>query len=76
MTKKIFQSIMFAAMAVLLASILIIMGCLYDYFTGVQEQQLEDELSLAMVGVENSGEAYLKAIHGKSYRLTWIGADG
>ena len=76
MTKKIFQSIMFAAMAVLLASILIIMGCLYDYFTGVQEQQLEDELSLAMAGVENSGEAYLKAIHGKSYRLTWIGADG
>ena len=35
MTKKIFRSIVFAAACVLLASLVIIMGCLYDYFAGV-----------------------------------------
>lgn len=76
MTRKIFQSIMIAVVAVLLASILIIMGCLYDYFTGVQERQMEDELTLAMTGVETAGEQYLKALKGENYRLTWIGKDG
>ena len=47
MTKKIFQSIMLTAGAVLLASLVIILGCLYDYFQGVQQDQLRDELSLA-----------------------------
>ncbi len=76
MTRKIFQSIMIAVVAVLLASILIIMGCLYDYFTGVQERQMEDELTLAMTGVETSGDSYLQALKGENYRLTWIGPDG
>ena len=35
MTKKIFQSILLVAGCVLLASLLIIMGFLYDYFGGV-----------------------------------------
>ncbi|MFR6335445.1 MAG: hypothetical protein ACLUMN_04765 [Oscillospiraceae bacterium] len=46
MTKKIFQSIFLVAGAVLLASLLIIMGFLYSYFGGVEENQLRDELSL------------------------------
>lgn len=56
MTRKIFLSIMAAAAVVLLCSVLIIMGCLYDYFGGVQERQLEDELALAQTGVECSGK--------------------
>ena len=39
MTKKIFQSILLVAGCVLLASLLIIMGFLYDYFGGVEENQ-------------------------------------
>ena len=42
MTKKIFQSILLVAGAVLLASLLIIMGFLYSYFGGVEENQLRD----------------------------------
>lgn len=60
----------------LLCSVLIIMGCLYDYFGGVQERQLEDELALAQTGVECSGKTYLKALEGESYRLTWIAPSG
>lgn len=76
MTEKIFHSIMLAVGCVLLASVIIIMGCLYDYFGGVQISQLKDELSLAAVGVETSGEAYLQAISQKRTRLTWIAPDG
>ena len=67
---------MAAAAVVLLCSVLIIMGCLYDYFGGVQERQLEDELALAQTGVECSGKTYLKALEGESYRLTWIAPSG
>ena len=40
MTKKIFRAIVLAATAVLLASLVIIMGCLYGYFGSVQETML------------------------------------
>ncbi len=76
MTARIFRSIMLAVGAVLLASFLIILGCLYDYFGGAQIAQLRDELSLAAVGVETSGLEYLNKLGGDSDRLTWIAADG
>lgn len=76
MTKKIFQSILLVAGCVLLASLLIIMGFLYDYFGGVEENQLHDELSLAAAAVEDGGTDYLSRLTADRYRLTWIAADG
>ena len=76
MTKKIFQSILLVAGAVLLASLLIIMGFLYSYFGGVEENQLRDELSLASAAVESSGTDYLSQLTAGRCRLTWIAADG
>ena len=71
MTKKIFQSIMAVAGAVLIASLVIIVGCLYRYFSDVQGKQLEDELSLAVVAVEKDGRGYLEELQSdrKSTRL-------
>ena len=76
MTKKIFQSILLVAGCVLLASLLIIMGFLYDYFGGVEGNQLCDELSLASAAVEDGGTDYLARLTADRYRLTWIAADG
>ena len=76
MTKKIFHSIVLVAACVLLASLLIIMGCLYDYFAGVQAQELKDELTLASEGVSQSGLSYLEPLSSNRYRLTWIASDG
>ena len=76
MTKKIFHSILLVAGAVLLASLLFIMGCLYEYFGSVEEKQLRDELELASVAVERGGEDYLSSISSERYRLTWISPDG
>lgn len=76
MTHKIFKSMMAAMLAVLLAALVIIAGCFYDYFATVQENQLTDELSLAAGGVESSGKDYLAALASNHYRLTWVAADG
>ncbi len=83
MTKKIFRAILLAAVSVLLASLVIILGCLYDYYRAVQEKQLQDELRLASYGVEAGGSGYLERLASPhpfpaiaDYRLTWIAADG
>ena len=84
MTKKIFRSILCVAAAVLLANLVIVMGCLYDYFGSVQETQLKDELRLAAYGVEENGPKYLEHLSERDYRyawtpdyrLTWVASDG
>ena len=76
MTKKIFRSILAVAGTVLLASLLVIMGCLYEYFGSVEKKQLHDELALAAAAVEENGTDYLEKLSSGHYRLTWIAPDG
>ena len=76
MTKKIFRSILLVAGTVLLASLLVIMGCLYEYFGSVEKKQLRDELELAAVAVEENGTDYLAQLSSERYRLTWIAPNG
>ena len=76
MTKKIFHSILLVAGTVLLASLLVIMGCLYEYFGSVEKKQLRDELELAAVAVKENGTEYLSQLSSERYRLTWIENDG
>ncbi len=76
MTGKIFKSIFVVAGTVLLASIVIIMGCLYEYFSNIQKNQLADELDIAASAVQLDGIEYLKTIDSGTYRITWIQADG
>ena len=76
MTKKIFHSILLVASTVLLASLLVIMGCLYEYFGSVEKKQLRDELELAAVAVKENGAEYLSQLSSERYRLTWIENDG
>ena len=76
MTSKIFKSILSVAIAVLLASFVIIIGVLYPYFGDVQEAQLKDELSLAAEATEQLGESYLSNLDSDRYRLTWVSSDG
>ena len=76
MTSKILKSILSVAVAVLAASLVIIIGVLYPYFGNVQENQLKDELSLAASATEQLGEEYLEGLDSDRYRLTWVGPDG
>ena len=76
MTKRIFRAICLVALVVFLASVTLIMGVLYDYFSRVQQDQLRIEAGLAARGVEENGADYFDGLDTQSYRITWIGADG
>ena len=76
MTKKIFSSIMLTAACVLLASMITTVGFLRDYFGGIEESGLREELGIAAVGVEDDGMDYLAALPDGQRRFTWIAADG
>ena len=76
MTKRIFRSIVTVAASVLLASLVIILSCFYDYFGRLQIQQMKDELYLAAAAVEQNGIGYLQSISSGHFRLSLIAADG
>lgn len=76
MTKKIFKSILSVALVILLSSLVMIIGVLYDYFRGVQKNQLRTELAFAAEGVEVSGAAYLEGLNDDSCRITLVEEDG
>ncbi len=75
MTGKIFRSIFIVAMSILLASFVLFLGVLYQYFTGLEEKQLDAALHLSAQGVEESGLEYLDKVQ-DDYRLTWVDTDG
>ena len=76
MTGKILQSILSVATAVLIASLIVITGVLYQYFGTMQESQLKDELKVVAAATEQLGERYLRSLNSDRYRLTWVDADG
>lgn len=76
MTKRIFHSICFVAIAVFFASVILIMGMLYGYFSDMQQKQLKMQLELAAQGANNEAGEYFSDLPVRDYRITWIDADG
>lgn len=76
MISKIFRSTLLVAAVILLCSLGIIMGVLYEYSNDIQVTQLKDELRLAAGGTEESGVEFLHRVGSQRFRLTWVGADG
>ena len=76
MSAKIFRSTIFVAVMVLLCSVGVILGVVYDYFDAMQSTRLQDELRLAASGVEKLGLDYLEGTDPGRYRLTWVDAGG
>ncbi len=76
MTNRIFRSILLVAATVLLASLAISIGILYDYFTSIQKNQLKTQTLLACQAVSNEGLAFFEGLPDNDYRITWIAEDG
>lgn len=76
MTKRIFRSVCIVAVVVLFASLALVMGVLYDYFSGSQENQLKTQTDLAAQGIEHEGSAYFNGLDSEELRITWIDKDG
>ena len=76
MTRRIFQSICLAALAVLIGAMVITMGAMYNYFSGLQRQQLAMQTNLASQAVTAEGIGFLEGLADMDARITLIGADG
>ena len=76
MTRRIFQSICLAALAVLIGAVVVIMGALYNYFSDVQRKQLAMQTSLTAQAVTAEGVGFLEGLSDLDARITFIGPDG
>ena len=76
MTRRIFRTVFFVAISMFLASVVLFMTVLYDYFSVVRREELKVQTELAAQGVQLEGLLYLKDLGNLNCRITWIGADG
>ena len=76
MTRRIFQSICLAALAVLIGAVVVIMGALYNYFSDLQRRQLTMQTNLTSQAVTAEGVAFLEKMADMEARVTLIGPDG
>lgn len=76
MTEKISKTIIKASIFTLIASIVLIMGVMYEHFTRVQFSQQRNELLFVEQGVEIDGKEYFDNIQLGTSRITWISEDG
>ena len=75
MTAKIFRNSFAVGISVLILSIGLFMGVLYQYFGLQLMSHLADEAHLAARGVEDLGVEYLEGLDSGS-RFTWVDTDG
>lgn len=76
MNKKIFRSSMAVALVVLLSSIVLIIGILFQYFENQLQSELESEANYIAYAVENQGLEYIENFTDSDKRITLISPDG
>ena len=76
MTKRIFRSVIAVAAVVLAASLVLILGVLYEYFSTELQTELKDEAHYIAAAVEQNGEEYLEGLRETDKRITLIDSDG
>ncbi len=76
MTRKIFQSIITVVISVLLLSLALITGVLYEHFESAMLNQMRTTASFVAQGVEQDGMVYFDNLPNSECRVTWIDSDG
>ena len=77
MGRKIFKSIIFVALIVMTASLLIMMSAMSGFYTEEQMEQLRSETELLAAGIELEGMDYIEGLDKDSaIRITWVDQDG
>ena len=74
--KKIFQNVFISCLFMLLATITIIFGIMYNFYGDELIKELHSEVNTICAGVENGGVKYLEQISDDDRRITWINSDG
>lgn len=76
MTKKIFRTTLSASLGIVLVTILMIMGFLYNYFNRIQREQLRTQTALALQGISFEGKDYFENLKTSNVRITWVDNKG
>lgn len=76
MTKKIFHTTLSASLGIVLVTILMIMGFLYNYFNHIQREQLRTQTALASQGISFEGKDYFENLKTSNVRITWVDNKG
>ena len=76
MKRHIFRAILAVALAVLLTSLVLIMGVLYGYFQDRITAELARSTAYIAHGLETQGMGYLTGRLPGDSRVTWVAADG
>ena len=76
MYKKIFRSTFAAAVMVLLMSVVLIIGILFEYFEGQLQNELKTEASYISQGLKNDGIEYFDDFNSNTRRISLITPDG
>ena len=78
LTKRIFLSITFVSISVLIASLVMSIGVFYDYFSQQYDARLKEEAYYISYALDSQGVDYLRGIEKQSTRtrITWVDSDG
>lgn len=76
MTKKIFRTTLSASLGIVLVTILMIMGFLYNYFNHIQREQLRTQTALVSQGISFEGKDYFENLKTSNVRITWVDNKG
>ncbi|HFH6673189.1 TPA: ATP-binding protein [Streptococcus agalactiae] len=76
MTKKIFRTTLSSSLGIVLVTILMIMGFLYNYFNHIQREQLRTQTALASQGISFEGKDYFENLKTSNVRITWVDNKG
>lgn len=76
MTKKIFRTTLSASLGIVLVTILMIIGFLYNYFNHIQREQLRTQTALASQGISFEGKDYFENLKTSNVRITWVDNKG
>lgn len=76
LSKKIFHSAIIVALLVLVASVVLIMGVLYDYFESSLLSQLQEKAEYIAYVVNQEGNELIEGYSGEESRISIIASDG
>lgn len=76
MTNKIFRSSFITSVLAVLASIILIMGVLYNFFEGQLIKELESEARLAEYALKSGDSSFFENFSDSVERITLISGDG
>ena len=76
MNNKIFKSSFLTTLVVLIATIALIMGVLFDFFEDQIQKEIENEAEYLAQAVENEGIQFFDSFDVNENRITLISADG